>query len=148
MAGILATSIDWYLPWRRNTYEHQNCPASTGHMQSFNRTHAKKSQVLTFPTATVHFLPLLQQCSCCHGRVHVSTTSSAVCMYVTIQYINAHRCTTHPPHSISIHNQNRLHTFSSLSGPFVARMLSFCSSCTISPEKRLSVRGMRTLGFT
>jgi hypothetical protein len=27
-------------------------------------------------------------------------------------------------------------------------MLSFCSSCTISPEKRLKVRGMRTLGLT
>ena len=33
---------------------------------------------------------------------------------------------------------------SSLSGPLVARMLSFCSSCTNSPQKRLNVRGNRT----
>ncbi len=35
----------------------------------------------------------------------------------------------------------------SLSGPLVARMLSFCSSCTIKPEKRLMVRGMRVFGL-
>ena len=37
-----------------------------------------------------------------------------------------------------------LTTLSSLSGPLVARMLSFCSSCTISPQKRRNVRGSRT----
>lgn len=39
-------------------------------------------------------------------------------------------------------------TLRSLSGPFVDLMLSFCSSCTMSPQKRLKVRGMRTLGLT
>ena len=37
--------------------------------------------------------------------------------------------------------------FSSLSGPLVARMLSFCSSCTSRPQKRLNVRGSRTCGL-
>ena len=36
----------------------------------------------------------------------------------------------------------------SLSGPLVARMLSFCSSCTIRPQKRRNVRGRRVVGLT
>ena len=39
-------------------------------------------------------------------------------------------------------------TLSSLSGPFVARMLSFWSSCTINPQNLLNVLGSRTDGLT
>lgn len=39
-----------------------------------------------------------------------------------------------------------LTTLSSLSGPLVARMLSFCSNCTMRPQKRRKVRGRRTCG--
>ena len=35
-------------------------------------------------------------------------------------------------------------TFSSLLEALVAWMLNFCRSCTISPQKRLNVRGSRT----
>lgn len=37
-------------------------------------------------------------------------------------------------------------TLRSLSGPLVARMLSFWSSCAMSPQKRRNVRGRRTCG--
>mmetsp|Transcript_13873 Transcript_13873/g.24305 ORF Transcript_13873/g.24305 Transcript_13873/m.24305 type:complete len:200 (-) Transcript_13873:293-892(-) len=39
-------------------------------------------------------------------------------------------------------------TFKSLSGPLLERMLSFCSSCAIKPQKRRNVRGRRTFGLT
>lgn len=39
-------------------------------------------------------------------------------------------------------------TLSSLSGPFVARMLSFWRSCTINPQNLLNVLGSRTDGLT
>ena len=52
-----------------------------------------------------------------------------------------------PPNRLPHLNSRQL-TRSSLSGPLVARMLSFCSSCAMRPQKRLKVRGSRTLGFT
>ena len=36
----------------------------------------------------------------------------------------------------------------SFSLPLTPLMLSRCKSCTMSPEKRLNVRGIRTCGFT
>ena len=36
----------------------------------------------------------------------------------------------------------------SFSLPLTPLMLSLCKSCTMSPEKRLNVRGIRTCGFT
>ena len=41
-----------------------------------------------------------------------------------------------------------LNTLRSLSGPFVARMLSFWSSCTMRPQNLRNVRGSLTAGFT
>ena len=39
-------------------------------------------------------------------------------------------------------------TLKSLAEPLDDRMLSFCSSCTMRPQKRLNVRGSRTAGLT
>ena len=38
-------------------------------------------------------------------------------------------------------------TLNSFSGPLDARMESFCRSCTMSPQKRLNVLGMRVCGL-
>jgi hypothetical protein len=55
----------------------------------------------------------------------------------------------HTPDSQAIWKQvSARSTFRSLEDPLDARMLSFCSSCTMRPQKRLNVRGNRTCGLT